>query len=217
LKKDLDAIFDRANGDRSMFLQFVEEKGIKIRMLKNRTFMYEIKGNEGAFRFKENRLPQKFRNVMLMAKQHAKMYKLQEEQYGYVFDSVRNSLKDASTLKDVFTRLADQEIQVFDENRQPINEKNGSQILFGECLFVDQSCSNAVYIPGESLSKSMSSKTMSEIVRGKASKNFIQTHFHTSNYPAVFNFTSVHSHYTPEDDFVKRKKRKRGIGDIDFK
>jgi len=217
LKKDLDTIFDRANGDRSIFLLLAEEKGIKIRLLKNRTFMYEVKGDEGAFRFKENRLPLKFRNDMLTVKQIAKMYKLQEEQYSYVFESIRESLKGASTLKDVFTRLGDQDIQVFDENRQPINEGNGSQVLFGECLFVDQSCSNAVYIPGESLSKSMSGKTMSEIVRRKTSKNFIQTHFHTSNYPSAFNFASVHSHYTPDDDFVKRKRRKKGIGDIDIK
>ena len=217
LKKDLDAIFDRANGDRSMFLQFAEEKGIKVRLLKNRTFMYEIKGTEGAFRFKENRLPLKCRNAMLTAKQHTRMYKLQEEQYGYVFESVRDSLKDAISLKDVFDRLAEQQILVFDEDKLPINEKNGSQALFGQCLFVDQSCNNAVYIPGESLSKSMSGKTMSEIVRRKVSKNYIQSHFQLNNYSAAFNFASIHTHYTPEDDFVKRKKRKRGIGDIDIK
>ena len=211
LEKDLDVIYDQSNGGRSTFLLFAEEKGIKVRLLKNQTFLYEIRGDEGAFRFKESRLPQKFRNAMLEAKQSSKVYKLQEEQYRYLFDSVRDSLKETITLQDFFVRLSGQYIQVFDENKQPINEKNCSQTLFGQCQFVDRSCINPVYIHGEALSKSMANKPMSEILSGKMS---IQTHFSRSNFPAVYNFAPIHSHYTPEDDFVKRKKRKRGIGDI---
>jgi hypothetical protein len=217
LEKDLDAIFERANDDRSLFLSLAEEKEIKIRLLKNNTFMYEVKGVEGAFRFKENRLPQKFRNAMLKAKPQSKIYKLQEEQYRYVFDRLRDSLKDALTLKDVFAQLSEWQIHFFDENKQPINEKNGSQVLFGKCLFVDQSSSNPVFIPGKSLSKSMSGKTLGDIVKGSMSTGFVQTHFPTSNYPAVLNFAPVHSHYTPEDDFMKRKRRKKSIGDIEIK
>lgn len=211
LKKDLDVIYDRANGDRSMFLLFAEEKGIQVRLLKNQTFLYEIKGAEGAFRFKENRLPQKVRNAMLTAKQTSQIYKLQEEQYRHVFDSVRNSLKEAVILKDFFARLADQQIRVFDENGQPVNEKNCSQTLFGQCQFADQSCINPVFIPGKALSKSMSDKAMSEILYGTKS---LPTHFTMSNFPAAYHFSPVHSHHTPEDEFEKRKKRKKGIGEI---
>jgi len=202
LKNDLESIFDRANGDRSMFLLYAEEKGIKVRLLKNQTFMYEIKGVEGSFRFKENRLPQKFRNAMLTVKQHAKIYKLQEEQYKHVYESVRNCLNDSATLKDFFSQLAVAQIQVFDKSRQPINEKSASQSSFGQFLFSDLTCINPVFIPGQALSKSLSDKTIRDIMVGKL---FFQTHF------------PVHSHYTPEDDFVKRKKRKKGIGDIEMK
>ena len=120
LKKDLDAIFDLAKGDCSAFLLFSEEKGIKVRLLKSHTFMYEIKGNEGIFRFKENRLPQKFRHAMLTAGQQGKMHKLQEGHYQF------------------------------------------------------------------------------------------------SGYPAGYSFASVPSSDTSEDDFVKQRKKKRGIGDIEI-
>ena len=69
-----------------------------------------------------------------------------------------------------------------------------------------------MFIPGKTLSKSMSDKTMSEILSGKL---IVHTPFPLGNYPAVYNFASVHAHYRPEDDFDKRKKRKRGIGDIE--
>ena len=151
LKNDLDVIFAKANGDRSMFLLYAEEKSIKIHLLRNQTFMYEIKGSEGAFRFKENRLPQKFRNNMLTAKQPTKIYKLQEEQFKYVYDSVSDCMKNTMAIKDFFSRLAAQNIHVFDENRQPINEKNSSQALFGQCLFVDRTCINLVFISGKTL------------------------------------------------------------------
>ena len=212
LKKDLDAIYDRAMGDRSLFLLFSEEKGIKIRRLKNQTFLYEIQGGEGAFRFKENRLPEKFRNAKLTDKQHDKIYRLQEEQYRRVYDCVRHIFKDAMTFNEVFSRLADQNIHVFDEHRQHINENSGSQTLFGQCLFVDQSCINPVYISGQSLSKGMAHKTMNEILSEKTS---IHTHFPIDNYPTVYQFAPVHSHYAPEDDYLKRKKKRRGIGEIE--
>jgi len=53
---------------------------------------------------------------------------------------------------------------------------------------------------------------MSEILSGKL---IVHTPFPPGNYPAVYNFASVHAHYRPEEDFEKRKKRKRGIGDIE--
>jgi len=213
LKKDLDAIFDRANGDRSMFLLFAEEKGIKIRLLKNQTLMYEIQGHEGTFRFKENRLPQKFRNAMLAATPQKPIYKLQEEQYRHVFEFVRNSLKESVSLKDFFAQLASHQIYVFDENMKPVNEQNGSNLLFGQSVFADHSCINPVLIPGNTLSKNMAGKTMNVLLNERMSA---YSHFSKDNYPAVFNFASVHSHYTPDDNFIKRKKRKRGIGDIDM-
>jgi hypothetical protein len=214
LKKVLDAIFVQANGDRSMFLLLAEEKSIKVHLLKNRTFMYEIKGSEGIFRFKENRLPQKFRNALLMTKQQANIYKLQEEQYTYVFNSVRDSFKEAIMLKDIFTRLSDQHISVFNENKQIINEKNGSDILFRQCLFVDQSSVNPVFITGASMLQSLSDKSLSDIVSGKMSAGSIHADFVPGNHPSMCNFAPVHSHGTTDEDFVKRKKKKRGIGDI---
>jgi hypothetical protein len=216
LKKDLDGIFEQASGDRSMFLLLAQESGIKIRLLKNKTFMFEIQRTEGKYRFKENRLPQKFRNINLKAKQHTRIYKLQEEQYHHLFNAVRDCFKDAMTLKDVFTRLSDKNIQVFDSNRQPLNEKTGSEARFGQCLFVDQSNINPVFVSGSSLSKSLSNIPMSDIVSREMSYDTIQNHFPITHYPAEYNFSSVHSRYTPDDDFVQRRKKKRGIGDINL-
>jgi hypothetical protein len=152
----------------------------------------------------------------LRAKQHTRIYKLREEQYHHLFNTVRDCFKDAMTLKDVFTRLSDKNIQVFDSNRQPLNEKTGSEARFGQCLFVDQSNINSVFVPGESLSKSLSNIPMSDIVSRKMSYDTLQNHFPITRYPAEYNFSSVHSRYTPDDDFFQRRKKRRGIGDINL-
>ena len=216
LKKELDTIFDLSGGDRSQFLLLAEKKGIHIRLLKNQTFLYEIKDSEGTYRFKENRLPKKFRNAQLVAKQPTQIYKLQEEQFRHVFDSSRNSMKEATTLKDFFTRLAHQQVYVFDQSMQPVNEKNGSEILFGQCIFVDQSCINPVSIPGQSLSPKISHRRMGDLLSGKMSVDYIPIYFPNNYHPAVYGFSSFHARGTPEEDFIKRKKKKRGIGDIDI-
>jgi hypothetical protein len=75
---------------------------------------------------------------------------------------------------------------------------------------------NPVYIPGDSLAKSISERQMGELLSRNMSADFISTHFPVSYYPSVYGFASAGSHGKPEEDFVRRKKKKRGIGDIDI-